>query len=570
MRLVSPHATLPNMTFFQEPPETKNAWFEDRALTSFLRRRLPPDVFCEVAPSLEEMGELAAGPLRELATLHRLDEPRHVPFDAWGRRIDHVEVNAAWREYARVAATHGVVATAYERRHGEYSRPHQAALAYLFAPSSQTYTCPLAMTDGCARTLELATPSAIAREVLPRLVSRDPATAWTSGQWMTERTGGSDVGISETIARSEGDGSHRLYGTKWFTSAIASEVALTLARPEGNGPGGKGLALFFVRVRGEDGSPNRLSVLRFKEKLGTRHLPTAELLLDGTLAHALFGDRDGIRHMATMLNVTRTWNAISSVAGMQRGIALAKDYARRRTAFGAPLSEKPLHVETLADIAAQHEVLVYLTLSEVFLLGNLETGTISPNDKAVLSVLLPVTKLLTAKAAVSVASEVLECFGGAGYVEDTGLPALLRDAQVLPIWEGTTNVLSLETLRAFAREDAWDPVLEAIRARAGAAKDSEAAAIGTPVVQAAESAIRWARETGATNRAALEAGARRFAYTIGRSLALAFTIEHGDACAAAGDRRPLEAARRFASGGIDALSGYRSDPAISRRLVFDD
>jgi alkylation response protein AidB-like acyl-CoA dehydrogenase len=559
------------MSFFQEPPTVRSAMSEDRALESFLRHRLPPDVFREVRPSLDAMGELSAGRLRELAMTHRLDEPQHTPFDAWGRRVDRIEVNPAWREYARVAAEHGIVATAFERRHGEYSRLHQMALAYLFAPSSQTYTCPLAMTDGCARTLELAGEAALSRDVLPRLISRDPEKAWTSGQWMTERTGGSDVGLSETVARRQADGSYRLYGTKWFTSAIASEVALTLGRPDGNGPGGKGLALFFVRVRDESGYPNGLTVLRLKDKLGTRHLPTAELLLDGAVAHALFGDRDGIRHMATMLNVTRTWNAVCSVAGMQRAIALARDYARRRVAFGAPLSEKPLHVETLADLAAEHEVLSYLTFTEVLLLGRLEAGSAPPNEKALLSVLLPVSKLLTAKSAVRVASEVLECFGGAGYVEDTGLPAMLRDAQVLPIWEGTTNVLSLETLRAFAREDAWQPVLEAVKVGVGAARDPSLVALAKAAVEALERTIGWARESAATNRGLLEAGARRFAFSVGRSLALAFAIQHAETCFAVdGDRRPIEATRRFAEAGIDFLSGQQPNLAISRSLAFCD
>ena len=128
------------MTFFQDPPTARSALVEDRALTSFLKRRVPADVLTDIRPSLQEMGELSAGPLRELGMLHRMDEPRHTPFDAWGRRVDRIEVNAAWREYARVAARHGIVATAFERRHGEYSRLHQMALAYLFAPSSQTYT----------------------------------------------------------------------------------------------------------------------------------------------------------------------------------------------------------------------------------------------------------------------------------------------------------------------------------------------------------------------------------------------------------------------------------------------
>ncbi len=539
------------MSFFQEPPRLSNTFSHDRVLRDWLRKNVPESARRDIEPTLMEMGELSAGRHADLCRAHRLDEPRHVPYDPWGNRIDEVEVNAAWKEISRAASQHGVVATAYERRHGALSRAHQMALVYLFAPSSQTYSCPLAMTDGCARTLELLGSPDLKRTVLSRLVARDPDHAWTSGQWMTERTGGSDVGLSETVARKDG-GQFRLHGVKWFTSAVTSEVALTLARPEGNGPGGKGLALFFLRVRDERGRLNGITVHRLKDKLGTRHLPTAELTLEGTVAEPIAGLNDGIRNMASMLNITRTWNAVSAVAGMQRGLALARDYARRRVAFGAPLSEKPLHLDTLADLAADHEAAFHLAFFECLLLGKQEVGEATASETALLRVLQPVTKLLTGKMAVASASEVLECFGGAGYVEDTGLPALLRDAQVLSIWEGTTNVLSLETLRALATEDAWDPVLEMIQARAASATSGAGAALARKAASDATRAIEWARRTMGQSRPALEAGARRFGVALGRSLALSLTVDHAEwSLRTSGDRRSLESAKRFARRGVE-------------------
>ena len=161
------------------------------------------------------------------------------------------------------------------------------------------------------------------------------------------------------------------------------------------------------------------------------------------------------------------------------------------------------------------------------------------------------------------AAGVLECFGGAGYVEDTGLPALLRDAQVLSIWEGTTNVLALETLRALVREDAWEPVLELVRSRAGKARDARLVPVARTAVDAAERAISWARETAGSSRPALEAGARRFAFTLGRAMALSLTVEHAEWCLEEEhDRRSLESARRFASRGIDFISGFREDDGM--------
>jgi alkylation response protein AidB-like acyl-CoA dehydrogenase len=267
---------------------------------------------------------------------------------------------------------------------------------------------------------------------------------------MTERTGGSDVGLSETVAKLGPDG-WRLHGVKWFTSAVTSEVALTLARPEGNGPGGKGLALFLVYTRDGQGRPNHVRVLRLKDKLGTRSVPTAELELDGMPATLVSRASDGVRDMAAMLNLTRTWNAVCSAASLRRGLALARDYARRRVAFGAPLSEKPLHLETLAALAAEQEAALQLTFHSVALLGREEAGELDEAGLAVLRLLQPVAKLLTARQAVAGASEVLEAFGGAGYVEDTGLPEILRDAQVLSIWEAPPTCLLRRSARRAPR-----------------------------------------------------------------------------------------------------------------------
>ncbi len=557
------------MDFHQSPPQLGNQYRDDRALRRLLERILPDDVRRAVEPQLDHLGALAAGPLLELAHAHRFDEPRHVPFDAWGRRVDRVEVSAAWREFARVAAREGVVATAYERAHGAWSRVHQFALMYLFDRSTQVYTCPLAMTDGCARTLELLAPPALRDRVLPRLVSRDPDAMWTSGQWMTERTGGSDVGRSESVARLV-DGRWRLWGTKWFTSAVTSQVALTLARPEGNGPGGKGLALFFVELRDDAGALRGVRVERLKEKLGTRLLPTAELTLEGMPAVPLSGTGDGVRHMATMLNVTRTWNAVSSASSLRRGLALARDYARRRVAFGAPLAEKPLHRETLADLAAEHAAALQLAFFAVSLLGRDELGELDASEQALLRLVQPVAKLTTARQAVAGASEVLEAFGGAGYVEDTGLPELLRDAQVLSIWEGTTNVLALESLRAALRADALPPFAEAVREHAAAARDPRLAEPARAAREAVARAECWYAETAGADPESLEAGARRFALTLGGSLSLALLVAQAQwDLDRHEDDRAGEAARRLAPE-VDRLWRASPDPAATTRLALDE
>lgn len=551
-------------------PELGNQYDDDRVLRSYLRRVLPSSVLAEIEPELREMGELAGGELYRLQLADRLNEPVWTPWSPWGERIDAIEPTPLWRRAERLAAQFGLVAAAYERRHGRFSRLHPFALVHLFAPSTDVYACPLAMTDGAARTLTDAGNERLAARALPHLLSRDPAEFWTSGQWMTETAGGSDVGGSETVARREG-GDWRLFGRKWFTSAVSAQMALTLARPEGNPPGGRGLALFYLETRDAAGRPNGLEIARLKDKLGTRKLPTAELLLHGTPAEPVAGLTGGVRAIAPMLNVTRTWNAVNAAAFLRRGVALARDYAGRRRAFGGLLSEKPLHQDTLAGIQAEAEAAFHLTFRTVELMGKVEAGEADDGERTLLRALTPVVKATTGKQAVAGASEVLEAFGGAGYVEDTGLPTLLRDSQVLAIWEGTTNVLALDLLRALGEAgEGVEPFAREV-ARAVAKVETGDKELGRERAAAEGAVARAGRWLAAAGREEVEAGARRLLLSLGRATALALLIEQAAwSWQIERDPRPAAAARRFAAHGVDLIEregGFGE--ADARRLALD-
>ena len=538
------------MAFFQEPPRLGNQYDADALLREYLARVLPADALAVHEPEYRELGELGGEALYRAMLEDRLNEPVHTQWDAWGQRIDAIEVSPLWRRAHVLASERGLVALAYERPLGDLSRVHQFALNYLVQPSLDVYSCPLAMTDGAARTIIDSGNREIIDRAVPRLTSRDPDRAWTSGQWMTERTGGSDVGQSETVARVDG-GKWRLYGTKWFTSATTSQMALTLARPDGNGPGGKGLALFYVELRDERGRLRNIAINRLKDKLGTRKVPTAELTLDGTPATPVRGLDSGVRHIAPMLNVTRTWNAMGAIWGLRRSVALARDYAGRRRAFGAPLADKPLHVDTLAAMAAEAEGAFHLAFRSAELLGRIEGGSATADEERLFRLLTPIAKLTTAKQAVAVASETLESFGGAGYVEDTGLPRLLADAQVLPIWEGTTNVLSLDTLRALSGDGAFEALSLEVQRATGSVRDDCLVGSARAAAAAIEGAAGWlGRSLG--DGAEVEAGARRFAMTLGRSLELALAAAHAQWCLDTGrGARAAAAARRLAAQGVD-------------------
>ena len=549
--------------FTQAAPQLGNQFRDDPLLGSWLRRTLPADAARELTDELDELGALAGGSLYQLQLADRENEPVLRQWDAWGNRQDAVEVSPLWREAERLTVKHGLVATAYEAGFGRHARLAQFAKVYLFHASSDVYTCPLAMTDGAARCLIESGNAHLMARALPHLTSRDPRQFWTSGQWMTETTGGSDVGRSQT--RAVKDGAHwRLYGRKWFTSAVTSQMALTLARPEGNPPGGKGLAMYFLEVRDAAGRLNGIRVDRLKDKLGTRKVPTAELMLDGTVAELVGPSANGMRSIEPMLAVTRMWNSVCAVSFMRRGLALARAYSAQREAFGQPLANLPLHVETLAGLEAETWGAFLMTFLLVELNGRREKGEIDAEQAALLRLLTPLTKLVTGKQAVSVVSEAVESFGGAGYVEDTGLPQLLRDTHVLPIWEGTTNVLSLDAL---LRSDLHSG-LAALMGRASACLRSvqqpRLQAAARQAVGAMERAALWL-EAGQESEV-LQAGARRLAMTLARSLQLVLLCEHAQwLLDHERDGRGMAAALRYSRNPVDLM--HEVDPVLDRQLL---
>ena len=414
------------------------------------------------------------------------------------------------------------------------------------------YSCPLAMTDAAANTIEVNGLAKRLPEAFSRLTSRDPHRFWTSGQWMTEKGGGSDVATgTETIAVPTGNAEdeYRLYGYKWFSSATDSDMSLTLARAvdrEGGGivEGNKGLSMFFVRTRRPDGGLNGIEVAKLKGKLGTRQLPTAELVLDGCEAIRLSPTGGGIRTISSMLSVSRFHNAIMSVASMRKVTFLARDYARRRRAFGRALCDHVLHGQALARMEAETRGCTALVLDLARQMGLEDCGDIGEEDRLLLRLMTPVAKMYTAKAVVATSSEGLECFGGQGYIEETGLPGILRDAQVLPIWEGTSNVMSLDVLRSASKSGG--AVMDALRARvertcAEGRKSTDAVVAGAAAEVGAAAAATL--QFLARNPRLAEVAARDLTVSLARIYVATLLLEHclhGSAAASdASDRTTL-------------------------------
>lgn len=431
-------------------PETPDVsyWEASPDFRALCRRKLSADAFAWAEPQLAAMGEHAAKEVAPLAMIADRERPRLVTHDPRGERIDVVEYHPSYREMERIAYGSGMIAMKYQtHEHSQAAPVIGFALGYLFAMAEAGLYCPLCMTDGVARVLTRHGTHEQVMRVVPHLTSTDPRTLWTGGMFLTERAGGSDVGANETVARKEADGTWRLTGQKWFCSNVDAQAVLITARVHGDGT--KGLRTFLVETRENPG----FTIDRLKEKLGVRSMPTGEV----TLRDARAEEVGGFAAMADMLNLSRLYNAVASVGVIGRAVYEARYYIERRTVFGRPIIEWPLAQETFFDLQAEHVAALLLTFETVDVLARADAG--DTDAARLLRILTPIAKAVTGKLAVPCVSEAMELIGGNGYIEENVMPRLLRDAQVLPIWEGTTNILMLDALRAMNKDGSHELLL---------------------------------------------------------------------------------------------------------------
>lgn len=510
--------------FFQTPPDFGNPWVEDRFFTRMLRYLMRRDLNPEWRQHLHQIGEDARGCLWDWSQQAEREKPIHIPYDPWGHRVDEIRVSEAWKRLDRYAAEHGLIHAGYNRKEGPQARLLQMSMLYLFHPSSAFFSCPLAMTDGAARALEIYGDLPEHKEAFQHLTSNDPAKFWTSGQWMTEKAGGSDVGLSQTVAKPLGGPNYALTGVKWFTSATTAQMSMALARIEGKEAGSRGLSLFFVRLHDEKGRLRNITIHRLKDKLGTQALPTAELSLIGTPASLVGGEGQGVKKIATLFNITRIYNAVCSVAAMQRALALALSYSGQRVAFGKPLKNQPLHALLLSELSVEKAASTILTFRTADLWGKDEVGQASEEESALLRLMITLSKLYTGKKVVQFVSEVIESFGGAGYIEDTGLPKHIRDAQVFPIWEGATNVLSLDVLRALNKECSFEILAKDVNDRLSRVSGQEFQNEKKALQDQMMNLSRWLSAHG-SNQELLVVNARGLAFEMSEILIKSLLIE---------------------------------------------
>ena len=523
-------------------PDTSgmNFYRADPSLADLLRIHLPDPLFRHIEPYLDRLGSLAGGHLDECARL----ADRHVPVlhqrDRFGADAQWIEYHPAYRELERAAfGEFGIHAMSLRKGimgwPDKYPVVAKHAFTYLFNQAEFGLGCPINVTDGCAKLLSNFGSEALKAKYLDGLTQTDMNKLTQGGQFMTEKEGGSDVGSLTTTAIPEGD-RWRLHGEKWFCSNADAEVVMLLARPEGAGPGTRGVGLFLMPRKLDDGSPNHYRIVRLKDKLGTRSMASGEIKLEGAIAYAVGKLDRGFVQMAEMVNSSRLSNGVKSTALMRRAWHDAMMVAQNRVVFGSRIIDLPLARRQLMKIMLSTEQALSMSFLTADALDRAEAG--SQDAAALLRILTPTLKFRATRDARKVCGDALEMRGGIGYIEEFATARLLRDAHLGSIWEGTGNIVAIDALaRAIGRHGADAALAADLHARLDDSA-SVPVAFRDRLRSLANSAIEFARKVAGNSEN--EAEARRATSLLYHvASAVAFVWEGARIHEARGDARRL-------------------------------
>ena len=439
-----------------------NFYATDPELQSLLALYLPADLLAHLQPYLQRMGELAGGRVDELAGIADRNPPTLEHRSRAGQDSQRIIKHPAYEELERIAyGEFGLQAISHREDmlgwSGKLPPIVKYALTFLFVQSEFGLCCPLSMTDSLTRTLKKYGTPELVDKYLPQLLSLDWENQAQGAMFMTEQAAGSDIANTLTMAAPQADGSWLLTGDKWFCSNPDAEFAMVLARVEGGAPGMKGISLFLLPRSLDDGSTNRYRIIRLKDKLGTKSMASGEIRMDGAVAYLVGEQGRGFVQMADMVNNSRLSNGVRSAGMMRRAVAEAEFIAHERIAFGKRLEQMPLmqrQLDKLRVPAEQARTMVFQTAQTL-----MRSDAGQPDAYALLRILTPLIKFRACRDARKVTGDAMEVRGGCGYIEEWSDPRLVRDAHLGSIWEGTSNIVALDVIRAIKREGSL-PVLQ--------------------------------------------------------------------------------------------------------------
>ncbi|MGM0477889.1 MAG: acyl-CoA dehydrogenase family protein [Bacteroidota bacterium] len=456
--------------------KSENFFTSDLIFRTYLKEQLSADAFQIIKPYLKYTGRKAALEMDQLSLDADKNPPELIKRDFFGTTLNRVKFHPAYDQLMKIAVESGMFSLKWqpENREKLKQQRHRAGFAsgYLYALSELGQYCPLCMTDGVARLIDLHMNQEDREKLLPKIATTNVDKLYTGAMFLTEKSGGSDVGRNIVKANKiEGD-RYALHGEKWFCSNVNADLIFALARTDENKTGTRGLSIFLIQKSTAEGADNPLPIVRLKDKLGVRSMASAECVMEGTEGRLVGEEFNGFKIMTDMINLSRLYNAVAAISGARRALVEAYTFNLYRTSFGKNAIEHALIRDKLWELGTLHVAGFYLTWNTIEMLDRADNG--DEKAQALNRFLTPMTKKWTAENSVYIVRESMELMGGIGYIEDGVVPKIMRDVMVLPIWEGAGNIMTLDMLRASYKSKGLDVMLGDIREIAGRSEEHNA------------------------------------------------------------------------------------------------
>lgn len=434
---------------------SENFYASDEILREYLQQHLSDSDLHYVETKLQSLGKTAATEMDELSMKAEQQSPILKKRNRFGEDVNEVEFHPAYWRLMDIAAESELFYLKYhpemeERFTGSRHRLG-FALGQLYGMSELGQYCPHCMTDGAAFLIEQFADEEDKQRLLPKLGARDGRELYSGAMFLTEKSGGSDVGANLSRAEQVEGTRYKLNGEKWFCSNVNADVIMALARTGPIEEGTRGLSIFLVEKRLAHGDRNPMEIVRLKDKMGVRSMATGEVRFRDTVGTRLGEEGQGFKIMARMINISRNYNSVAALAGFRRALIEAWQYLNHRTTFGKRAVEHALIREKFYELGSRYLANFLMVWRGLRAMDAAEEG--DEREQQLLRIITPMAKWWSAEESVYAVRECMELMGGNGYIEDFVMPKILRDVNVLPIWEGSGNIIVLDMLRAAQKSE---------------------------------------------------------------------------------------------------------------------
>ena len=443
---------------------SKNFYQSDKIFRNHLKRAVSESGFAYMQDKLQWTGAQAAGPMNDLSLQADKHGPELVKRNFLGQTINEIRFHPSYWELMKVAVKSEMFRVKWEPSlNKKFTNEKQRlgfASGYLYAMSESGQYCPLCMTDGVARLIDLFCDDEDKARLMPHIYTDKAEDLYTGAMFLTEKTGGSDVGASITTATHKEDKTYLLNGEKWFCSNANAELIFALARTDEGIKGTRGLSIFLIEKNLPTGDKNVMDVIRLKDKLGVRSMASAECMLTNTHGTLVGNEFEGFKVMVEMISLSRLYNSVAALSASRRALIEAYQFLSHRKSFGKVALEHALIRTKLTELGALHVANFYLVWKAIELLDLADAG--HEKEAQLFRMVNPMTKKWSAEMGVYITRESMELMGGLGYIEDGVMPKVMRDVMVLPIWEGSGNVIILDMLRALMKSKGFEVMCDEI------------------------------------------------------------------------------------------------------------